>query len=51
MVWWIEERGSSFYSNGARPWCCGEVSHGDGVWSCEGAREWASTVGDVKAVT
>ena len=50
MVWRNREGKASFYS---RARCCGsvdEVVHGDGVWSCEGAREWARTVGDVKAV-
>ena len=36
VVWWIEERGSSFYSNGARPWCGGEVSRGVGSTAAQG---------------
>ena len=50
MVWRNREGKASFYS---RARCCGsvdEVVHGDGVWSCEGARECAREVADILAI-
>ena len=49
MVWWIEERGSSFYSNGARPWGGARVVDGVGVPGRRRGKAWARTVAGVLA--
>jgi hypothetical protein len=50
MVCRIEKGKASFYSGWARPRRRGEVVHGDGVWSGEGARDGGWVVPGVMVV-